>query len=109
MRHELFTIYDSKVCAYGPVFQAQTLEAGKRMFTTSCMDPDTNLNRYPNDFGLYHIGWFDETTGTIHAMAPHHLGVAIEFILTAQHQPLDEMPAHHGDRASGNGSQPEVK
>jgi len=77
---QIFAIYDSAAEAYNQPFFAQAKGQAIRMFTQSANDPKSNINQYPSDFTLFHIGSFDDATAKMDLhQAPIGLGTAIEF------------------------------
>lgn len=80
MKVEVFSIYDSAAEAYNQPFFAQAKGQAVRMFTQMCNDPKSNINQYPSDFTLFHIGSFDDSSAkfTLHP-SPIGLGVAVEY------------------------------
>lgn len=79
MKLKIFTIYDSKATAYlQPFFMATTGQA-IRAFTDATNDSKTQFYAHPEDFTLFEVGLYDDTTarstnlGTIKS-----LGTALE-------------------------------
>ena len=61
----LFSIYDVVQNCYMPPFISPTVAGAKRAMTEVANDPKALLNKYPDDYVLYHIGFFNKTTGVI--------------------------------------------
>lgn len=79
MKLLMFVIYDSKVDAYlHPMFFRSVGEA-MRAFGDSANDQSTQFAKHPADFTLFHIGDFEEKSGTLIQMeAKANLGTALQ-------------------------------
>lgn len=64
---KIYSVFDHKAKAFAQPWFQLTDGLAIRAFTEACNDAQTNLNKYPEDFVLYCVGTFDETTGTITA------------------------------------------
>ena len=53
-----------------------------RSFAAACEDSNTELNKYPSDFSLYHIGTYDIEKGHIQPCQPRQIANAAEFVGT---------------------------
>lgn len=60
--------YDNKLQAYLRLFTSPTIGAAERAFITEVKNPESQLNRNPEDFKLDHIGHFDDETGHVRAL-----------------------------------------
>jgi len=73
---KLFSIRDNKVgCYHLPRPYKHEAEAirGIQMET---QNEDSMLKKFPNDYSLFLIGSWDETTGLVNSFdAPHHIGI----------------------------------
>lgn len=58
-----FAIYDVKSENYRFPFFQQTTGLAMRTFSEGVNDPRSELHKYPDDFKLYQLGTWDETTG----------------------------------------------
>lgn len=77
----LFSVYDSAAKVWFPPFVAQTVEVALRNFRMTVNSPESNFNRFPEDYALFLVGEFDQETGMIVGTpAPQSLGVAITFL-----------------------------
>lgn len=63
MTTEIYSVYDSKAMTYGQPFHAINDGVAIRMFGGAANDPETTLNKFPEDFVLYHLGRFDDQSG----------------------------------------------
>lgn len=84
---KVLTVYDSKAEIYMPPFYQRTTAEGLRAFEQVSNDPESNINRYPEDFTLFEIGEWDDDKGTIVMYeAKKALGVAVEYKREAPQQ-----------------------
>lgn len=58
-----FSVYDQKSQSYSQPFFARTAGEGERMFKEESKNPNSFMNKYPEDFTLYATGEFDTDTG----------------------------------------------
>ena len=71
--NNLFSIYDSKTKEYSPPFIAPTKGAAVRMFLEVVMDGTSLVGKYPEDYTLYCIGWWDNGSAVIESVSPEHV------------------------------------
>lgn len=80
MNLETFSVYDSKAKAYLPPFFLHNTGMATRIFQNCANDPTHTFGANPGDYTLFHIGSFDDNTGTLEALkTPISLGLAQEF------------------------------
>ncbi|WNK13161.1 MAG: nonstructural protein [Microvirus sp.] len=80
MKTQLFCIYDIKAQAFLQPFFSATLLTGQRAFTDACNDANTLFYKHPEDYTLWHIASFDDTSGIITPEAqPQNLGLATQY------------------------------
>lgn len=80
MKMKVFTVYDSKAEAFATPFFMQSTGQALRAWTDTCNDEQTQINRHPEDFTLFHLGDFDSFTGKFENLpTPQSLGIAVEF------------------------------
>lgn len=65
MLHGIFTIFDAKARSYSQPFYAPTTEVAVRMFRQPVNDPGHPMNRYSEDYTLFHVGEFDDEDGMV--------------------------------------------
>lgn len=70
MRLELYSVHDSKVGAYMPVFSARSKGEALRSFQSACSDEKHQFNAHRGDYSLWFIGAFDDSTGDIESLKP---------------------------------------
>lgn len=78
MKLVVFTIYDKAVQAYNTPFYMQTEGEAMRGFKQVCTDPQTNICKHPEDFALFKLGWFDNSTGQFELVEPECVARAHE-------------------------------
>lgn len=81
MKTRCFTVVDVKVGAYLlPFFMRSNAEA-IRAFGDAVNDSSTQFYRHPEDYCLFCIGEFDDSTGVLVPLAVHEsLGKAVEYL-----------------------------
>lgn len=89
MKLKAFTIYDTKLEAYmQPFFMAAKGQA-LRAFSDTVNDASTQFNKHPQDFTLFEIGEYDDSSGQLTSLkTPLSLGVAIEFVNSSKVQQI---------------------
>lgn len=86
-----YAIYDRKAKAFGELlsFASSEKEAARRWFRDIVLnnDPKNYLAKYPEDFDLYYIGFFDKSLGEfVSSVADPETGITSdirEFIMNA--------------------------
>lgn len=80
MKLKLYAIHDAAVKEFLGVEPARTHGEAERKFKTNINDPQMgNLNKYPENFGLYHVGDYDTETGVIApCKEPQHIITGIQ-------------------------------
>lgn len=82
MIYKLFTVKDKALDSYSAPFTQATIEAGLRMWRDLVMfgQEDNRYRRSPEDFTLYMVGEFDDTTAQTTPAVPVRLASAAEVI-----------------------------
>jgi hypothetical protein len=77
----IYSVYDSKAEAYLPPFFLPTKAAALRAFGDAALDPKHQFAAHPEDYTLFELGTYDETTGVIvpHDFGKLGLGSALDF------------------------------
>lgn len=79
---KIFSIKDTCIHSFGPLFNSPTIEGGMRLFRDVCLFGDEN-NRYkrsPEDFVLHVVGEFDDEKGELLKQEPMPLITAMEVL-----------------------------
>jgi len=78
---KVYTVYDSKTEAYLQPFFMASNGAALRAFIDAVNDPASAFGKHPEDFTLFELGTWDESTASLAMLAtPVSLGVAITFL-----------------------------
>lgn len=62
------SVFDSKVGAYSPPFFCKTKGEAVRSFMDACKDDKLPFKAHPEDYRLFHLGEFDDSSGVLLAM-----------------------------------------
>lgn len=77
----IYSVYDHKAAAFLAPFTSKTTALAIRDFKTVANDPQHQFGKYPEDYGLFKLGTFDEDTAVIKTSdQPESLGLALEYI-----------------------------
>lgn len=83
MKHLVLTIFDLKAKAYLQPFMSQTLGTAIRQITDCLTDANHQFAKHPQDYTLFHIYDFDDTTA-IYTPVPDQAPIKlIELLATA--------------------------
>lgn len=83
-----YAIRDDQVDGFAQPFFSPTHGSALRAFADHVNEKGTAANKHPRDFSLYHIGTYDDTTGTLEAIKPARIGTAQEYYQTDDVIPL---------------------
>lgn len=61
----MYTVYDRKVGAHLPIFFARSDDEAVRMLKETMLQGDSPFVKWPEDYHLYRLGEFEDTTGEI--------------------------------------------
>lgn len=62
---KLVSIRDTKVGTFGVVTVVRSFGEAERMFADLVSDAGTLVGKHPEDFDLWHVGDYDDSTGAI--------------------------------------------
>lgn len=80
MISKIYAIYDSKLEAYMQPFFMQSKGQAVRAFTDTVNDDKTQFWKHPEDFTLFELGEYDDSTGKVSSYTTNiSLGVALEY------------------------------
>lgn len=65
MKLNVYTIKDIKAETFGNPFYSTNDQTAKRSLEQASNDPNTTISKYPEDFVLYRLGDWDDTSATI--------------------------------------------
>lgn len=98
---KLFSVYDSKAKAYMTPFCRPATGLAIRDFIDVVNDVKSTISRYPEDFSLFEIGFFDDNTGELDMVErPINLGLGSAFVKI---QPIASAPMLPGLEIVPNG------
>lgn len=60
---QVFAVYDAAASAYIRPFFVPTRGIAERAFAEAVNDPNEQMNKYPGDYSLFHLGEYDEQHG----------------------------------------------
>lgn len=92
MKTLLFVIYDSKAEVYGKPFHLLNQSVAMRTALDLRSDKTTEIARHPEDFTMFHIGEYDDSTGQVTQMKSMDVVCRFHEI---QPQLFDELDEHH--------------
>ena len=78
MKTQIYSVYDTKAEAFGQPFFMQADGIAVRAFAEACKNPEGEFIKYPNDFTLYQIGMYDDSTASIFSNKPVELLTAAQ-------------------------------
>lgn len=61
----LFSVWDSKAEIFGNPFSERTDATARRAFVGAVADEVSAIHRSPDDYSLFKLGEFDDTTGAL--------------------------------------------
>lgn len=73
MRLSVYSVLDAVAGVYCKPFSSQNDGIARRDFDNASRDPQSVLHQNPADFGLYHIGYFDEDSGLLEPCQPRFI------------------------------------
>lgn len=79
MKMFVCSIYDSATKAYLRPLFLTTIAQGVRLFQDEVNKVDSPMCAHPADYTLFHIGYFDEESGVLEAIAPVSCGHGLQF------------------------------
>lgn len=78
MRLYAFSVLDKKAEFFSTPFFTRSLGEAIRGFGDEARNPESQLAKHPNDFELYHIGFFSQETGALEEIPIMGYGSAYE-------------------------------
>lgn len=90
MNKQAFSIYDMKTQSFDTPFFDVNIMKAQQAVAAVCLDPNSMLARYPEDFALYEIGEFDTGKGCmIPAAMPINLGTLGSIVAAMRPAPVE--------------------
>lgn len=85
MKQQIYSVRDSKAEIFNVPFYGNTHAEAERSFVAAANDPKSNINQFPEDFDLWHLGQYDTQTGIVTPLpTPQHMLKAIAVLRTAK-------------------------
>ncbi len=81
---QLLSIYDMVSQRYMKPFWAQNVGSAVRSFGDMCGEADSVLAAHPEDYALYHIASFDDSTGKLTERVPEKVASASSYVALGQ-------------------------
>ena len=80
MRYKIVSVRDRAVDTFGqPIFVAAIGQA-VRSFGDEVKNPQSPFNKHPEDYDLYSLGEFDDSTGEFFTSRPEQVAVGKDYI-----------------------------
>ncbi len=81
-----FTLYDEKAECFAHPFFVSAIGLATRMLATWVKTPDTMISKHPEDFTLYHVGYWNDSEAKFENLKTP------KFIAKATDSMLDDTP-----------------
>lgn len=75
----VYAIRDSKIHAFSQPYYSHTHGSALRAFSDHVNDANTQPNKHPEDYTLWHLGTFNDETGDLNQDKPTQIGTASEY------------------------------
>ncbi len=80
-----FTIYDEKAEAFGTPLFSPAIGQASRMFADLANNKETAVGAHPEDYTLYHIGYYESENGRMdNTTTPIFIGKATDYVDKAE-------------------------
>lgn len=80
MKINIYAVYDAKAEAFGKPIFFNKHGLAKRSFYEAVQHPESEFQKYPHDYSIFHIGEYNEDTAELSAVPPKQLYTAIEAV-----------------------------
>ena len=81
MKLQIISVFDSKANQYMTPFYQATIGQARRIFSDIINNPEHQFSKNPEDYSLFHLGEYDDTTGKFDMIAtPTSLQVGLEVV-----------------------------
>lgn len=70
MKLQVYAVRDRATQFFLRPFFCHTHGEAERSFTDAVKDPQSPLSKHPDDYGLWHLGEYDDNTGAIASIDP---------------------------------------
>lgn len=81
MKYKILTVRDRVADVFGTPFFVASVGAGIRSFGDEVkrVDGNNQLNKHPDDFDLYYLGEFDDSTGMFDTARPSQVAIGKDY------------------------------
>ena len=77
----IYAVRDAKTEAFSQPFFFLKPGLALRSFGDEVANRDSNLAKHPEDFALFHLGYYDDETGAVTSLAqPEQIALAINYV-----------------------------
>ena len=90
MIKQMFSIYDEKSQVYSPIYLYVHDGEALRDFMEAAADSQSKLSKYPSDFKIYKLGFFNDCTGVIESLTIPELFVNVVDLLKKEIVNVDD-------------------
>lgn len=84
MKMNFYSVFDKGINAYMRPFPMQADGQAVRAFTDECLNAETPLSKHPEDYALFRIGSFEDTTGVVEGCEPKPLARGHEVVAASR-------------------------
>lgn len=84
MKYLIVAIKDQAIDAFQPIFNVRAPGEGIRAFQDAINKPDNPMNSHADDYDLYSLGTFDDTTGQLEPTPPNRIAVGKQLKITRE-------------------------
>lgn len=78
----MVSIYDKRAQEFAPPMCQHTLGTAERTFQDIACNPESPVNKHPEDYELHHVGMYDTETGAMEAVKPVRIVSALQLVPT---------------------------
>ncbi len=83
MRHRVFSVLDTKAKAFLPPFTCPEVGIATRLFGDMVNEPKHQFARHPEDYSLFEIGLFDDSSALVEPFGPEMVITGLQAIVKA--------------------------
>lgn len=81
MERNIVAVYDRKMDAFGQPIFVPALGVAIRSFQDEANNTTSEIHKHPEDYTLYHLGTYDDSTGQFRNLEkPHQLALADQLV-----------------------------
>lgn len=74
-------VHDKAAAAYLAPFSVGHIQLAVRAFADQCNTPNTDIGRHPEDFTLFKLGTYDDSTGRFDLLpSPEAVGNGVNYV-----------------------------